>query len=67
VVVLEHVLDRRAASWQCLVERLRRIGHYRKGVAGDWRIHFTSVHIAAFKARYGDLLVKLGYEVDDHW
>ncbi len=36
--------------------------HYRKGVAGDWRNYFTPRVTAAFKDRYGDLLVTLGYE-----
>jgi hypothetical protein len=41
--------------------------HYRKGVAGDWVNHFSAEHVAEFKRRYGDLLVKLGYEDDDAW
>lgn len=41
--------------------------HYRKGVAGDWRNHFTPRITAAFKERYGDLLVQLGYETDLDW
>jgi hypothetical protein len=36
--------------------------HYRKGVAGDWQIYFTPRVTAAFKERYGDLLLQLGYE-----
>lgn len=41
--------------------------HYRKGTAGDWRNHFSPRHIACFKAQYGELLVKLGYEKDQEW
>lgn len=41
--------------------------HYRKGVAGDWANHFTPEHVAHFKERYADLLVKMGYETDDDW
>jgi hypothetical protein len=36
--------------------------HYRKGVAGDWRSHFTARHEAYFLAHYGDLLARLGYD-----
>jgi hypothetical protein len=36
--------------------------HYRKGVAGDWRNHFTARHEAYFLAHYGDLLARLGYD-----
>ena len=41
--------------------------HERKGVAGDWRNHFTDRVKNAFKARYGDLLVATGYEKDHGW
>jgi len=41
--------------------------HYRKGVAGDWVEHFTERHVAYFKDRYNDLLLKLGYEQDPDW
>jgi len=41
--------------------------HYRKGVAGDWRNHFTPEIEREFKARHGDLVVKMGYETDTNW
>jgi hypothetical protein len=41
--------------------------HYRKGVSGDWMNHFDQGHREYFKARYGQLLVKLGYEADQSW
>jgi hypothetical protein len=41
--------------------------HYRKGIAGDWKNHFTQQHIDYFKANYGDLLLKLGYEKSQNW
>ena len=41
--------------------------HYRKGVAGDWMNHFTPDHVEAFKERYGDLVVRLGYETSNDW
>ena len=41
--------------------------HYRKGVAGDWVNHFDAGHKAYFKARYGELLVRLGYESSLDW
>ena len=44
-----------------------RKSHYRKGVAGDWRNHFTETHIERFKTLYNPLLVKLGYEQDGDW
>ena len=41
--------------------------HYRKGVAGDWRNHFTEGHKRLFKSKAGELLVALGYEKDLSW
>jgi hypothetical protein len=41
--------------------------HYRKGIAGDWRNHFTDPVKDAFKERWGDLLVATGYESDLNW
>jgi hypothetical protein len=39
--------------------------HYRKGVSGDWRNHFTPEHTRQFMERFGDVLSKLGYDSDD--
>lgn len=36
--------------------------HYRRGVPGDWRTHFTDEHIARMRERHGDLVRRLGYE-----
>ena len=41
--------------------------HMRKGIAGDWRNHFTDRLKQAFKTRYGDLLVATGYESNLDW
>lgn len=41
--------------------------HERKGIAGDWRGHFTERLKQAFKTRYGGLLVATGYERDLNW
>jgi hypothetical protein len=41
--------------------------HYRKGVAGDWVNHFTPEHAEGFVARFGDLLIRLGYEEGSDW
>ncbi len=41
--------------------------HFRKGVAGDWRQHFTPRIKKVFKDRFGDLLLQLGYEQSDDW
>jgi hypothetical protein len=41
--------------------------HLRKGVAGDWRRHFTDRVTRAFKARFGELLVATDYESDLGW
>lgn len=41
--------------------------HYRKGIAGDWANYFTAEHRRVFKERYGDALLRLGYEKDLDW
>lgn len=42
-------------------------GTFRKGQPGNWREHFTPANKACFKATAGDLLIRLGYEVDHDW
>lgn len=44
-----------------------RTAHERKGVAGDWREHFTPRLRQAFGTRYGELVALLGYEQDPQW
>jgi hypothetical protein len=40
---------------------------YRKGVAGDWKNHFTGEDRRIFKEEAGELLIRLGYERDLDW
>lgn len=40
---------------------------YRKGVAGDWKNHFSPEDKALFKEIGGEMLVRLGYEQDLSW
>jgi len=40
---------------------------FRSGKTGGWRDHFTDEHKSLFKEVAGDLLVKLGYEVNNDW
>ena len=44
-----------------------RESHFRKGVPGDWRSYFTDPLKAAFKERWGDLLIATGYESTTDW
>ena len=41
--------------------------HVRKGIAGDWKNHFTEKVKAAFKHQFGSLLIAAGYEKDFSW
>ncbi len=43
------------------------IAFRRKGVAGDWKNHFTREAAEAFAALAGPTLIQLGYEPDDTW
>jgi hypothetical protein len=40
---------------------------FRSGKAGGWREHFTDDHKQLFKDVAGDLLVRLGYEMNNDW
>lgn len=44
-----------------------RASFIRKGVAGDWRNHFTRETAEVFEARAGHVLRDLGYESDSSW
>lgn len=39
-----------------------RNSHYRKGIIGDWRNHFSPQQAATFYGRFGETLSSLGYE-----
>ena len=39
----------------------------RKGIAGDWKNHFSEKHKTIFKRNAGELLIRLGYETDLDW
>jgi len=43
------------------------MSHERKGVAGDWIPYFTPRIARAFNARFGDLLIRTGYESRADW
>ena len=40
--------------------------HERKGIAGDWKNHFTPEIRQIFAEQYGDLLIKTKYEQDEN-
>jgi hypothetical protein len=40
---------------------------FRSGRTGEWRRHFTVEHKRMFKDCAGDLLMKLGYEMNHDW
>jgi len=41
--------------------------HFRKGIVGDWRNHFSEIHINRFKELAGETLIELGYESGYDW
>ena len=42
-------------------------GFFRKGVAGDWKNHFTPTLTQRYKDVIGDFLIEFGYETDKDW
>jgi lipopolysaccharide transport system ATP-binding protein len=61
----------RACRFSALTGRVRGQeeirSHYRKGIAGDWHNYFSEAVAAAFKERFGAVLVATGYEPDSGW
>ena len=45
----------------------RKSRTFRSGKTGGWQEHFTEEHKKLFKDVAGDLLVRLGYEKNNHW
>lgn len=45
----------------------QKASHFRKGIVGDYRNHFTPLHKAICKLRIGTHLVSFGYEKDFLW
>lgn len=41
--------------------------HQRKGMSGDWKNHFSEGLKEEFKQRFGEVLIKTGYEKDMNW
>lgn len=41
--------------------------HYRRGIKGDWRNHFSREHGRLWEQLYPGFLVKIGYESSEDW
>jgi len=63
-VVAAHTKERFAAALSLVFKHNTFV---RKGVAGDWKNHFSERNIADFKALAGEALILLGYESDLTW
>lgn len=61
----------RKYSFQSLTDRnpgVEDISSFvRKGIAGDWKNHFSKDSVEVFKKHNGDALVALGYEESNDW
>lgn len=73
--IMDHLLARVSlqAPRQLILDSLEssinpsRSPTFRSGKTGEWKKYFTDEHKKIFKNIAGDLLVKLGYEKDNHW
>jgi hypothetical protein len=67
--LLDHLLDR--SSFRFYTGRNpgqeNRRRFYRKGIAGDWKNHFSAEETRVFKTLAGEMLIQLGYEKDMDW
>ena len=44
-----------------------KFSHYRKGVSGDWKNHFSRRHGQLWESLFPGLLKAIGYETDNDW
>ncbi len=74
--ILDHALARgfplsyeRSRAIQILEQSINpnRSPTFRQGKSGEWRECFSPEHRRLFKEVAGDLLIRLGYERDNHW
>ncbi|GAB4055222.1 sulfotransferase domain-containing protein [Catellatospora paridis] len=63
-LAVDHYTFTRLSSSDRRPGEVDEMNHYRNGVPGDWRKHFTERHRKAFRARHGDLAERLGYPAD---
>lgn len=64
-LVARHAFSRYSGGREPGVEDAN--SHFRKGIAGDWRRHFTPKVTECFKAMHNDVLVMAGYEKSESW
>ena len=64
-IVERHSFERLSGGRRTGHEDLRH--HYRRGMPGDWRNHFTPRHTEYFQRLYNPLLLRLGYETREDW
>jgi hypothetical protein len=57
------------AAARTVISRLdpQRSPTFRTGKSGGWRKAFTEEHKHLFKEVAGDLLIRLGYEINSDW
>lgn len=73
--IMDHLLARvpLQTSRQLILDSLEssinpsRSPTFRSGKTGEWKQYFTEEHKRIFKNLAGDLLIRLGYEKNDHW
>jgi hypothetical protein len=67
-IVDEHQFERMKARRQVADKRAQAsVGHYRKGGAGGWRDELSPVQRGVLHHVAGDLLLELGYAVENWW
>ena len=55
--------------WQAIRKsgKQNQRSHFRKGIVGDWKNHFSEEHISRYKKIAGDVLIEWKYEENCEW
>jgi lipopolysaccharide transport system ATP-binding protein len=63
--IKENSFEKKSRGRKAGIENIK--SHLRKGIPGDWKNYFSENLKDTFKKKYGEILIKTGYEKDLDW